>query len=646
VRGSRSRLRLPFVGRSLRARLALTFAVAVLPLAGVAGLAVARLHAGNASRREAAAVARLAALVQRATDARSAASLSPRVEAALVERRSFQQPARAQANGLARRWSAARRERFRSGLAPVRRAMVDLALAEVRQQRAAATPAAWELVAAIAAALLLGALAVWRLGALLLRPLRRLQEAAALLGHERLGLRVPVERDDEIGDLARSVNELADRLASARRELSSRAEHDPLTLLPNRSVLGERVAEALEHRRRVGRPVVLLWVGVDNLDDVRGSLGAEYGDRVLRALAERVSSCIRSRDLVARVGGEAFAVLVDDVATVEDAVPCAERILAALRRRPEGDVVVRASVGIAAADSRVREPDDLFRAASLAMQAAKAQGGDRHAFFAEEMQVQADDRLSLEADLREAIERGRLTLDYQPLFDLRAGAICGLEALVRWRHPERGPISPGVFVPLAEATGLIEPLGLWVLGEACADTLRLERQGIRVPVGVNLSRRQLDQSRLVDDVGRILREQEFDATRLVLEVTETAVAEDTGSAVARLAELRALGIRIALDDFGTGYSSLGSLRALPIDIVKIDRSFVSGLREDDPASLEFVRTVVDLGRALGLRTVAEGIEEEEQVRILRQLHCDEGQGFHLGRPMELARVGQLLAHAA
>jgi diguanylate cyclase (GGDEF)-like protein len=642
VRGSRSRLRLPFVGRSLRARLALTFAIAVLPLAGVAGYALERLHAADSSRREAAAVARLAALLERATDARTAASLSARVDAALAERRSFAQPVRAAANRLARRWLAAGRARFRSGLVPVRRAMVRLALAEAREQRVPATPGLRELAAAIAAALVLGALAVWRLGALLLRPLRRLQESAALLGHEQLGLRVQVERDDEIGDLARSVNELADRLASTRRELSRREQHDPLTLLPNRSVLVDRVAEALRHHRLPA----LLWIGIDNLDAVRGSLGAEQGDQLLRWLGGRISSCVRARDLVARAGGDSFAVLLEDLASPADAVPRAERVLDALRGKPEGDVRPRASVGIAAADERTREADELLRAASLAMQAARAHGGDRHAVFTPEMRVEADDRLSLEADLREAIERGGLSIDYQPLFDLRGGGISGLEALVRWRHPERGPVSPGVFIPLAESTGLIEPLGLWVLAEACADALRLEHQGVRVPVAVNLSRRQLDQPQLVDDVSRILREEGFAPDRLVLEVTETAVAEDAGSAVERLADLRALGIGIALDDFGTGYSSLGSLRSLPIDKVKIDRSFVSGLHADDQASLEFVRTVVDLGRALGLRTVAEGIEEEEQVRILRQLRCDEGQGFHLGRPMELARIGQLLADAA
>jgi diguanylate cyclase (GGDEF)-like protein len=650
VRGSRRRLRLPLLARSLRARLALAFAIAVVPTAAVGAVAIDRLeHAkttARASAGEARAVARLGVLVA-ADDPAS----RRRVGAVLAERDPLAPAVRGQVDRFAAEWRRARRR----ATPAVRRAYTRLASAEETEQaRRAGTAAADRrevayLGGAIGVALVLAVLAAWGLAARVVRPLRRLRDAAALIGHERLGFRLPVEREDEIGELASAVNELAERLASTRRDLDTRALHDPLTLLPNSGLLVQRVVEALERARRSRRPPVLLWVGLDNLEALRGSLGGEPGDRLLRALAARISGCVRPGDTVARVGDEGFAILLEDLAAPDAALPRAERVLDALRRRRHGegpDVVVRASIGLVRAQPATKEPDDLFRAASLAMQAARAQGGDRYVVFSPAMQAEASDRLSLERDLREAIERRRLALAYQPLFDLRTGAVCGLEALVRWTHPERGPISPGVFVPVAEATGLIVPLGRFVLSEACADTLRLRRRGSRIPVGVNVSRRQLDQPHLVEDVRRTLQERGFAASELVLEVTETAVTEDATSTIERLDELRSLGIRVALDDFGTGYSSLGSLKTLPIDIVKIDRSFVSDLSSADPPSLEFVRTVVDLGRALGLRTVAEGIEQEEQVEVLRALGCDEGQGFHLGKPMELGKIGRVLAEAS
>ena len=667
MRARAQRLRMPLVGRSLRARLALTFALAVLPTAAVGAVALDRLNAAQtrstASAREAAAVSRLQSLLARASDPSAARRLSPRIDAVLATRGSFTGPVRLQAARLARRWHAAEaalrqgaNASFRRELRRTDAASERLAAAETKEQNLQAAAAGRNrqdlayLAGAIGIALLLGTLAAWRLAAVILRPLGRLREAAAFLGREQLGtgVRVPVEREDEIGDLARSLNDLAERLATTRKELTRQALHDSLTLLPNRGLLAERVQEALERARRSRRPPVLLWISLDNFEALRGSLGRELADRILRALAERIAGCARPGDTAARIGGAEFAVLLEDLATADDAAPRVERVLDAVRRRLDvagSELIVRASVGVARAEPGSRDSDELFRGAVLAMQAARAQGGDRYTFFAPEMQVEASDRLSLEADLREAIERGRLTLNYQPLYDLRSGTISGLEALVRWTHPERGPISPGTFIPLAEETGLIEPLGLFVLSEACMDALRLRRRGGHVPVGVNLSRRQLDQPQLVEDVSRILSEKRFDPSGLVLEVTESVLADDASSAIERLAELRALGIKIALDDFGTGYSSLSSLRTLPIDIVKIDRSFISDLRADDPASLEFVRTVVGLCRALGLRTVAEGIEQEEQVHVLRSLECDEGQGFHLAKPMELGRVNRLLAEA-
>jgi diguanylate cyclase (GGDEF)-like protein len=641
VGGSKPRRRLPLVGRSLRLRLAVTFAIAVLPTAAVGTLALDRLRsesqASAAAASEAVAVARLGTLLALPKPP------TARVRAALAERATFAPSVRTRAARVAVRWRAGQLERARA-------AYVKLAAAETAEQaRRTDTTAAnrrlRDLAAALGIALLLATLAFWRLGRRVVRPLRKLQEAAVFLGREHLDIRLPVERDDEIGELARTVNDLAGKLDSTRKELAHQAQHDSLTLLPNRAHLADRLEQALDRARRSRRPPVLLWMGLDNFEPVHGSLGRESGDRLLRTVSERIAGCVPPSGAVARVGTADFVVLLEDLVAAEGAVPLAGRILEALARPLDAsgtELILRASIGIAAAVPGSRDVDELLRNAGLALQSARAQGGERHALFDDAMHAEAADRLSLEADLREAIDRRRLALAFQPVYDLKGGTITGAEALVRWNHPVRGPISPGSFIPLAESTGLVVPLGLHVLTEACLDGAGLARRGARLRVAVNLSRRQLDEPGLVADVSRVLGQTGFDPAHLVLEVTESAVAKDGDSAIARLRELKELGIAIALDDFGTGYSSLGSIRSLPVDIVKIDRSFVGDLRAGDERSLEFVRAVVDLSRALGLRTVAEGIEDESQLQVLRELECDEGQGYHLAKPMELASLGRLV----
>ena len=427
-------------------------------------------------------------------------------------------------------------------------------------------------------------------------------------------------------------------------QLVRQALHDSLTGLPNRALFGDRLRHALARGRRPGTTVAVLFIDLDGFKDVNDSLGHDAGDELLRIAGLRLQGHARAGDTVARLGGDEFGVLLEDT-TAAGAVRMAEVLLGGLATPVvlrDRDLTPTASIGIAIAAGE--DADTLLRNADTAMYAAKRQGKGRYAIFEPAMHATVVERLDLAADLGRAVQQGQLHVCYQPEIHLRSGRIVGLEALLRWQHPIRGLIPPDQFIPLAEETGLVVPIGRWVLGEACRQAKAWQERWPATPplaMAVNLSARQLQQPAVVDEVRAALAAADLDPHSLVLEITETAVMEELEAAVAILTQFRQLGVRLALDDFGTGYSSLSYLQRLPVDILKIDRAFVSGVAGSTEESA-LARAIVKLAETLGLETVAEGIETAEQLRALRELGCQIGQGYYFARPLGPAAVDALL----
>ncbi|MDP9348672.1 MAG: EAL domain-containing protein [Gemmatimonadota bacterium] len=426
-------------------------------------------------------------------------------------------------------------------------------------------------------------------------------------------------------------------------QLRHDALHDPLTGLPNRHLFMERLARAILHaREREDYLFAVLFLDLDRFKVVNDSLGHHVGDDLLAVVARRLAGCLRPEDTVSRFGGDEFAILLTDI-TGAAAARVAERILGEISApiNLQGyDVFTSASIGIALSSSAYGRPEYLVRNADMAMYRAKAAGKRRVEVFDRAMHAQVLLRLQQETDLRRALQRDELRLFYQPIVDLGSGRIDGVEALVRWEHPDRGWIPPGDFIPTAEETGLIHGIGQWVLEEACR-TLQRWRDGRPLTVSVNLSGRQLAQPDLVEQVARTLRDTGADPRGLKLEVTESVVVENPESAAETLRSFRALGIEMYMDDFGTGYSSLSYLHRLPLDALKIDRSFVSRIGVD-PEGTVVVRTIATLAHSLGLSVVAEGVETPEQLRILRELGCEYAQGYLFSRPVDAEATRALL----
>ncbi len=430
-----------------------------------------------------------------------------------------------------------------------------------------------------------------------------------------------------------NFHDITDRREYEER-LAHEARHDPLTGLPNRKAFLERLGQALSRARRQRSGVAVIFVDLDRFKLINDSLGHNLGDRFLVEVARRIPTCVRPEDTVARLSGDEFTILVEDVVDATDAVHTAERI-AELFRRPvavdTGELVVTASVGVAVSPLGADSAEDLLCHADLAMYAAKEGGRARAVLFDRGATPQFVDRVELEAGLRQAIERDELELHYQPVVTLPDGVLNGYEALLRWRHPARGLLSPAAFVGLAEETGLIVPIGRWVLKTACDALARLQADGRRgLTMAVNVSAVQLHQTEFTADVASALEETGLAPASLVLEITESVlVRADATCGV--LAELHNLGVQLALDDFGTGYSSLAYLRRLPLNFLKIDRSFVAHL-DGQGADTAIVRAIVDLAHTLGLITVGEGVETEEQARVLAELGCVLAQGFLYAEP--------------
>ncbi len=447
--------------------------------------------------------------------------------------------------------------------------------------------------------------------------------------------------------------DVTDRKA-LEQELTWQAHHDALTGLANRARFHERIAGALARARdRDGTPAradaggsapALLLIDLDDFKTVNDSLGHGAGDRLLRIVAERLLDATRGTDTVARLGGDEFGVLLGAVRELSEAALVADRVVAALTAPYVLDgreVRVGASVGIAVAQ-RGDDPDVLLRNADLALYRAKALGKSRHETFAPAMYAAAVERLELEAELQRAIARRELVLHYQPIIELATGAVAGVEALVRWIHPERGVVPPAAFIPIAEATGLIVPLGRLVLDAACRAAAEWRALGAHATtVAVNVSGRQLQHATFVEDVAAVLHASGLAPQRLVLEVTESVLLADLETALGRLEALRALGVQLALDDFGTGYSSLAYLQRLPVDVLKIDRTFTADLTAGGRRSA-VARAVGMFAGALGLRTVAEGIETPEQHAELAALGCGFGQGYLYAPPLAPAALEEFL----
>ncbi len=425
-------------------------------------------------------------------------------------------------------------------------------------------------------------------------------------------------------------------LVHTRDRLSYQSLHDEVTALPNRALVIDRAEQMLYRSRRSHAPMAALCVDIDGFKNVNERFGRAAGDELLRVVAARLSGVVRDADTVGRLNGDEFAVLLEG--STLDVTPelVAERIRDVLGQpidlhgSDQRTLSVTASTGVALGERS--SADDLLRDADYAMQEAKRQGKNCWVVFESSMQTAAQDRLELEMDLREALERDELFLLYQPTFDLHSETINGVEALVRWNHPRRGLIGPDVFIPLAEDCGMIVAIGRWVLRTACEQAAQWESHGFRLGMSVNVSARQLDDGALLQDVAQALKHNQLDPLRVTLEITETALMRDAEAAAGRLRELKGLGVRIAVDDFGTGYSSLAYLRQFPVDSLKIDRAFISGI-DSSEESRALVHTLVQLGKTLGLETLGEGIEEQAQLRQLQREQCDTGQGFLFSRPL-------------
>ncbi len=448
--------------------------------------------------------------------------------------------------------------------------------------------------------------------------------------------------DEHVRGIVLNARDISER-KTFEEQLAHQAFHDPVTNLANRALFVERVRHAIGRAHREDSRLGVMFLDIDDFKTINDSLGHGAGDAALIDVAKRLSNSIRSSDTAARFGGDEFVVLLEDLESTEIATEVAERVLEDLRQPlmvAGKELSVRGSIGISIMDGgSTLGADELIRDADAAMYIAKRDGKGSYRLFEPEMHAGVLARLELRADLQRALESGQFELHYQPIVRLADGHVAGMEALLRWHHPERGLVQPGDFIPFAEETGLIVPIGRWVLREACMQAVAVQNHWTGDPplyICVNLSVRQLQHSDVISDVRDALDESGLDPGLLMLEITESMLIEDPEVAVVKLQELRSLGLRVAMDDFGTGYSSLSYLSRFPVDVIKMDRSFLGPESSREAADLS--SAVVALGSTLALDVVAEGIEFDEQLSRLRELGCELGQGFHFAHPMESAHL--------
>ena len=462
------------------------------------------------------------------------------------------------------------------------------------------------------------------------------------LDHVEIAVRRALNHHSLLVEKRRHDEQLEDLVAERTKQLNYLAYYDALTGLPNRAMFDERLTEAIA-KAGAKRQVAAMLVSPDRFKDIRDTLGHLVGDQIIREFGRRLAASARSDAFVARFGADEFALMMTVTTSQSDAIDVTGDIFEALRKPfavETHELFVTAAIGISLYPNDGADGQSIMKNAGVALSRAKTNGSTSHSFYTADMQAAALRRLTLENDLRVAIEKGELEAHYQPKLDVRDNRIVGMEALIRWRHPEFGLISPLDFIPIAEESGLIVEIGEWILREACRQTSVWREAGYKLQIAVNVSAGQFD-IRLADAVHRIIDETGLDATCLNLEMTESAIMKNAEFAIKTLHELKTIGIRISIDDFGTGYSSLGQLKNLPIDVLKIDKSFINDITTNkDDASL--VIAVIGLAHNLNLKVVAEGVETDEQLEFLNSFGCDEYQGYLFSRPLTADEFTRLL----
>lgn len=479
-------------------------------------------------------------------------------------------------------------------------------------------------------------------------PLKALEDATTRLGREDLSHRIDVHGNDELARVGSAFNTMADKLQVGREELQHLALHDPLTGMPNRALFLEQLQHAIARARRKGTPISVLYLDLDGFKSVNDALGHAAGDELLVGVGERLRRSLREVDTVARLGGDEFGILLEE--ELQGATQTAQRLVRQFERPwslSSGYASVGVSIGIASRDG-VEEVDELLRQADTAMYAAKASGQGRWRVFSPDLGTTVLTSKSFRAELQHAVEEEEFVVHYQPVMNIGDGSITGVEALVRWNHPQRGLLPPSEFLGEAEESGHVVPIDRWVLREACRQ-VRAWQTSIRgaehLSVYVNLSARDLRHEGLADEIGEAVRGSGLAPADVILEITETTLVQDADAVATELSKLKELPVQLALDDFGTGFSSLSHLYEFPIDIIKIDHSFVGALGIDT-RSPDLVKALVELGHTLGLTVVAEGVEQAAQLEYLRSIGCERAQGYYFAKPLNAEDLERFLRGAA
>jgi diguanylate cyclase (GGDEF)-like protein len=479
-----------------------------------------------------------------------------------------------------------------------------------------------------------------------LRPLRSLEEAISQVNKGRREQRAQIFADDEIGVICKTFNGLLDLQAEQNEEIRILAYHDALTGLPNRLLVQDRFAQAVAYAERAESKIALLFLDLDNFKNINDSLGHAVGDELIKSVALRMRECVRDTDTISRLGGDEFLVVLPNLADPEAAAPILSKMMSRLVEpfAIDGhDLATSVSVGIAIYPDDGKDFDTLMKKSDTAMYWAKDAGRSTYRYFDEQMNVEAVERLSIGSGLRRALEQGEFVVYYQPQLDLASGAVIGAEALIRWRHPERGLVPPGRFIGIAEDSRLIVPIGEWVLREACRQTMAWQRAGLpEITIAVNMSAVQFKRGDVEQTVIRALKDAGLDPARLELELTESILIQDAENVLAAVRRLKALGVKLSIDDFGTGYSSLSYLKRFDIDKLKVDQSFIRDL-DSDPDDVAIVRAIVEMARSLNLTTIAEGVETAGLLEHVRRLNIDEAQGYYFARPLPAEEFAAYLA---
>ncbi len=482
-----------------------------------------------------------------------------------------------------------------------------------------------------------------------------------LAGHEYRDIFINRKKDGTIYYEEKTISPLRDdngkiyNFVSVGKDITERmqtqerlhflAHHDLLTELPNRAMLIERLNHAINRTQSTNEPLAVIFLDLDRFKIINDTLGHNAGDQLLQKVADRLRPCVRKRDTVARIGGDEFVILLENIKDIASITSVASNLLDTLAQPflLEGrELFVTSSIGIGVYPQDGEDSNTLLKNADTAMYRAKEHGRNNYQFYSADMSTRSLEKLTLETDLRHALDRDQFKLFYQPLVDLKNGMIVGLESLLRWQHPELGLISPDDFIPILEETGLIITVGEWVLRTACGQNRQWQNSGLpTLPVSVNLSARQFSETNLAEQISTILKETQLAPTCLHLEITESVIMNNAASTYNILDELNRLGVHLAVDDFGTGYSSLSYLKRFPIDVLKIDRSFVRDITTD-PDDASIVSTVITLAHSLKLKVVAEGVETEEQALFLRNGSCDIAQGYLYSKPIPAQEMMTLL----